>query len=420
MIISEQEKKEILSQYQNYSVTKNIVLVEQNFELASERILKYLEDSKVGNFIRNLLPKNEQTIEKNLEKYITQCGSEGVGGSRKLLNLILNISNINRNFAKEFTKTWEKKIEEIYNLKSTNEEGLNSIERLFGKNIRNEFETLKKIKPNIKVTPKNNLKITLKDVLSNRVESTIKDKKVKDELETFLSSTFNTENYTFKWDPKTNKQIMYFVSETGYETPVTYLDWFIKGHVSGHETGLNDNLNKLPRKLSDGTEFRKKILNIIEKDIPEIHLEEIPPIDLRENWRVDTIPNELPDDLMNRQYVFLRQLTNMCDRYKGEPFDQTKIKIIGKQYITGRNVFEIKLPKGEKILCYESSGSNTETTGKKNGEWFVIPGFGKLYENGTLISDTWFIKTEQNVAITRDNQYFKDLDMFLRNIHGYQ
>jgi len=415
MLISEEEKKSILSLYK-----RNIIL-EQNFQSSAERILKFL-DSKIEKYLDRLLPKTESTIQKRLESYISSCATNTKDGAYKLLDLVVNISNINSSFAKDFTKSWETKLDQIYNSKKSKKEGLQSIEKLFGKNIRTEFESLK-LKNSFVVTQpieKKANRLVLSDILSKRVENTIWNEKVKTELENFLDSTLNDKNYHIAWDKESKKQVTYFVSQTGEYIPSTYLDWYIKGHISGHEIGLNDNLLMLPLKLADGSEFRNKIQSIVEKNIPDFNLGEIPPMDLNGKWKILEIYNESQNNLMLRQRDLISKLIDRCNNYWSVPFDQTKIKIIGKQFISGRNVFEIELPKGDRILCYESSGSNTETTGKKSGEWFVIPGFGKLYENGQLISDNWFIKTTQNIAITTKNPYFKDLDMYLRAIHGYQ
>ena len=75
-------------------------------------------------------------------------------------------------------------------------------------------------------------------------------------------------------------------------------------------------------------------------------------------------------------------------------FNPSKVKVLQKSYIGEplREVAEVQLENGSKILFYKSSGSNVVTTGKKVGEWFTIPGFAT---NG------WFIKTTESVALTK-------------------
>ena len=189
MLISEEEKKSILSLY------KRNIIVEQNFESTAERILKFL-DSKIEKYLDRLLPKTESTIQKRLESYISSCTTNTKDGAYKLLDLVVNISNLNSSFAKDFTKSWETKLDQIYNSKKSKKEGLQSIEKLFGKNIRTEFESLK-LKNSFVVTQpieKDANRLVLSDILSKRVENTIWNEKVKTELENFLNSTLNDKN----------------------------------------------------------------------------------------------------------------------------------------------------------------------------------------------------------------------------------
>jgi hypothetical protein len=86
-------------------------------------------------------------------------------------------------------------------------------------------------------------------------------------------------------------------------------------------------------------------------------------------------------------------------------FNPSKIKVLQKTNIAGREVAEIELENGSKVLFYKSSGQNVATTGKNTGEWFVIPGFA---DNG------WFIKTKETISITKGgNKYLTDLSKFL-------
>jgi len=78
-------------------------------------------------------------------------------------------------------------------------------------------------------------------------------------------------------------------------------------------------------------------------------------------------------------------------------FNPSKVKVLQKSNVAGREVAEVQLENGSKVLFYKSSGANVGTTGKQAGEWFTIPGFA---ENG------WFIKTAESVALTKGgNKY---------------
>jgi hypothetical protein len=86
-------------------------------------------------------------------------------------------------------------------------------------------------------------------------------------------------------------------------------------------------------------------------------------------------------------------------------FNPSKIKILQKTNIAGREVAELELENGSKVLFYKSSGQNVATTGKEAGEWFVIPGFA---------NDGWFIKTKETINLTKGgNKYLTDLSKFL-------
>lgn len=79
------------------------------------------------------------------------------------------------------------------------------------------------------------------------------------------------------------------------------------------------------------------------------------------------------------------------------PFNPAKVKVLKRTNVAGREVAEVQLENGSKVLFYKSSGSNVATTGKKGGEWFTIPGFAE---------DGWFIKTAESVALTKGgNKY---------------
>lgn len=87
-------------------------------------------------------------------------------------------------------------------------------------------------------------------------------------------------------------------------------------------------------------------------------------------------------------------------------FNPSKIKVLQKSNVAGREVAELQLENGSKVLFYKSSGANVATTGKNVGEWVAIPGFAK---------DGWFIKTTESIAITKGgNKYATSLSMYIQ------
>ena len=88
------------------------------------------------------------------------------------------------------------------------------------------------------------------------------------------------------------------------------------------------------------------------------------------------------------------------------PFNPAKVKVLQRTNVAGREVAEVQLENGSKVLFYKSSGANVGTTGKKAGEWFAIPGFAK---------DGWFVKTTESVALTKGgNKYLTSMAKQLR------
>jgi len=86
-------------------------------------------------------------------------------------------------------------------------------------------------------------------------------------------------------------------------------------------------------------------------------------------------------------------------------FNPAKVKILKKSNVAGREVAEVQLENGSKVLFYKSSGANVGTTGKSAGEWFTIPGFAE---------DGWFIKTTESVALTKGgNSYLTSMAKYL-------
>jgi hypothetical protein len=86
-------------------------------------------------------------------------------------------------------------------------------------------------------------------------------------------------------------------------------------------------------------------------------------------------------------------------------FDHRGVKVLEHSEVYGREIIDVMLPDGEKILFYKSTGSNEATTGKKAGEWYVIPGFA---ENG------WFFKTKGTISFTKgSNKYLTEFAQYL-------
>lgn len=95
---------------------------------------------------------------------------------------------------------------------------------------------------------------------------------------------------------------------------------------------------------------------------------------------------------------------------KMKKFYPSDVKVLSREIIYPdskypREAIEVLLKDGNKIILYKSSGANVKTTGKKAGEWFVLPGFS---QNG------WFFKTAETIDLTKGgNKYLTDMAKFL-------
>jgi hypothetical protein len=86
-------------------------------------------------------------------------------------------------------------------------------------------------------------------------------------------------------------------------------------------------------------------------------------------------------------------------------FNPSKVKVLSKSTVAGREVIEVQLENGSKTLFYKSSGANQATTGKAAGEWIAIPGFA---ESG------WFVKNPESINLVKGgNGYLTSMSQFL-------
>jgi hypothetical protein len=111
-------------------------------------------------------------------------------------------------------------------------------------------------------------------------------------------------------------------------------------------------------------------------------------------------------------------LSELYGKLNGLPeiFNPSKIKlgewgnvkwIDNKGVERERIVIEATLPNNQTILMYSSSGVNEGTTGKRAGEWFILPGFGQ---------SGYFIKTPDSVNLSKGgNKYITEFATYLEN-----
>jgi hypothetical protein len=170
-----------------------------------------------------------------------------------------------------------------------------------------------------------------------------------------------------------------------------------------------DVLKHLPEKLADGTSFRARVVNILPLNKQVNQIKQVLFDDIVNNFTFKNCRQGYCPDIDN----YLNQMVSKIPNTKFNPLNvkvtqQSVENIIGRDGLPAkRNIVELQLENDQKIIMYSSSGSNVGTTGKKAGEWFVIPGWG---------DDGMYLKTQESIALTKDgNQYMTDMAKFLEN-----
>jgi hypothetical protein len=108
----------------------------------------------------------------------------------------------------------------------------------------------------------------------------------------------------------------------------------------------------------------------------------------------------------------ISQLFDKANKLKQVKFDPKQIKVKNTTNIGGRDVLEIKLPTGDEMLIYKSTGTGAPGL-KQAGDWQVIPGFVPKVNNPNDVQ--WFIKNTQTTQLTKGvNPYLTQLDEFLK------
>jgi hypothetical protein len=123
---------------------------------------------------------------------------------------------------------------------------------------------------------------------------------------------------------------------------------------------------------------------------------------LEQNWT-----QQVSNRFDQRSDLYEDELTDKLNQVAGSNFNEATVQILDKQIISGRQVLEVKLPTGDSILCYRSTGTCTPGL-KQLGDWQVIAGFA---ENG------WFIKSGDTISLVKPggNPYAIDLANYLHN-----
>ena len=196
----------------------------------------------------------------------------------------------------------------------------------------------------------------------------------------------------------------FIISASGAEVPTTTIQSLIK-LVGEGKVQPNQVLNYLPRRLADGTEFRSILQQAFEKKgVQNIAKQAGKQLSQFESkFLLKNCVNNGYCDVKNILSNFNSKLSNVA---KLNNFTPSKVKVLEKSNVSGREIINVTLEDGTPILFYKSSGANVASTGKEAGEWFVIPGFAE---------DGWFFKTQETVNLTKGgNKYLTDMAEYLK------
>jgi hypothetical protein len=192
-------------------------------------------------------------------------------------------------------------------------------------------------------------------------------------------------------------------SASGKEIPMKTIKDAIEA-VSQGNIAASDIAQYLPGKLADGTEFREVFKNSFSKKATQSVSSGGAKVlgAFERKFLLKNCNSSSWCDVKSILNTFYSKLGNISKLTK---FDPSKVKILSKSNVAGREVLEVSLEDGTNVLLYKSSGQNVATTGKQAGEWFIIPGFA---ENG------WFFKTQETINLTKGgNKYLTDFAEFL-------
>lgn len=199
----------------------------------------------------------------------------------------------------------------------------------------------------------------------------------------------------------------FLVSKSGTQVPMKTIEFALE-KISKGQMSADDVINLLPRQLADGSEFRSIFQQSLESKVGQKTANVVSKLrPIQQKFLLNQCKNNKWCDTQSILSDFYRKLAPTAKMTKFYPSD---VKVLtrdviypGTQY--AREVLEVQVKNGPQFLIYRSSGSNTATTGKKAGEWFVLPGWAE---------DGWFFKTMDTIKLTKGgNKYLTDLAEFL-------
>lgn len=230
-------------------------------------------------------------------------------------------------------------------------------------------------------------------------------------FEIAIQKAFNTKG---NWVAKEGENFL--LSASGVEIPFSTIETLIKGLNSG-VYDVNKVASYLPRNLADGSEFRKIFIDNFSNKLTQ-GVEKSGSKALSMSSLGGSIESRYTFDLLSVNYKnLLNDLIRKTNKLNNFKFNPKDLKIVASENISGREVLEIKLPTGDNILWYRSSGSNVGPTGKETGEWFAIAGFSENIVGN--LPKGWFIKDNLSIQLSKGgNQYITDMSNWFKSNWG--
>jgi hypothetical protein len=199
----------------------------------------------------------------------------------------------------------------------------------------------------------------------------------------------------------------FILSKSGTEVPIETFNVALKAVADGKYT-MEEIVQYFPRQLADGTEFRSIFSSVKPKAQAPVASAAGSAAGnaLSAFEKKHLLKNCFSSSYCDNEIIFTNFFRSLSNSAKIFSFNPSKVKVYEKAVIAGREILDVSLEDGTRVLIYKSSGANVATTGKQAGEWFVIPGFA---ENG------WFFKTRETVALTKGgNKYLTEFAEYLQ------
>lgn len=197
----------------------------------------------------------------------------------------------------------------------------------------------------------------------------------------------------------------FILSKSGTEVPLKTLTAALKAVADG-KYKMDDIVQYLPRQLADGTEFRSVFSGIKPKSQVQAAAGSAGGKALSAFEQKHLLKNCFSNSYCDSKTIFGEFLGKLSNSARIFSFNPAKVRVNERATVAGREILDVTIEDGTRVLFYKSSGANVGTTGKQAGEWFVIPGFA---ENG------WFFKTHETIGLTKGgNKYLTEFAQYLQ------